>query len=559
MGLRIYDSLSRKKVDFEPIHPGKVSMYVCGVTVYDLCHIGHARSVVLFDVIYRYLINRGYDVNYVRNFTDVDDKIINRANQMNEDWKELAERFVDEFHVDMDALGVKRPTHQPRATEHIPDMQSLIEKLISTGHAYETDGDVMYSVGSFTGYGKLSGKKTEDLISGARVEVDDKKRDPLDFALWKAAKPDEPFWDSPWGLGRPGWHIECSVMSMRYLGESFDIHGGGADLIFPHHENEIAQSEGATGRPFAKYWIHNGFVNIESEKMSKSLGNVLNIRDILKTVQPEAVRLFLLSSHYRSPLDYNEKSIREATAGLERLYSAMEGLGELIDADGPGADLPEDLKGIREQFTEAMDDDFNTQRALAVLFIAARAVNRLHASLRTSPQSVPNAELLKKVKDDLTCVSQEVLGILNNEPSEMLKLLRTSGGTDRMVTARQIVAGLEEARPDMGLKWDDVERAIRGGTREVITAEEILLELKPAVQQGSTAKDLLVTLEAVMPDVGIDRDEIEALIAERADARKKKDFAEADEIRSRLEAKGILLEDGPDGATWRIRDYSDAH
>jgi cysteinyl-tRNA synthetase len=554
MGLRIYDTLSRKKVDFEPMHQGKVSMYVCGVTVYDLCHIGHARSVVLFDVIYRYLMNRGYDVKYVRNFTDVDDKIINRANQVHEDWKSLAERFVDEFHVDMDALGVKYPTHQPRATEHIPEMQSLIEKLVSNGHAYETDGDVMYSVGSFKGYGKLSGKRIEDLISGARVEVDDKKEDPLDFALWKAAKPNEPYWDSPWGPGRPGWHIECSVMSMKYLGESFDIHGGGADLIFPHHENEIAQSEGATGRPFARYWIHNGFVNIESEKMSKSLGNVLNIRDILKTVHPEALRLFLLSSHYRSPLDYNEKSIREASVGLERLYSAMEALDGLIEADGSEVDLPEDLKGISEEFTEAMDDDFNTQRALAVLFKAARSVNRIHAHIRTSPQSIPKAELLTTVKEDLIRVSQEVLGILNHEPSKMLKLLHTSGGTDRMITAQQIVAGLEEVRPDLSLKWEDVERAIRAGNTEVVTAEEILNKILPGLQKGEAETDLLDKLQAIMPEVGIDRDDIEALINQRAEARANKNFAEADEIRSRLEAKGIMLEDSPDGTTWKVKE-----
>ncbi len=266
MGLRIYSTLTRKKEEFEPLHPGKVGMYVCGMTVYDMCHLGHARSAVLFDVIYRYLMFRRYEVTFVRNFTDVDDKIINRANELGEDWRSLAERFIHEFYVDMDALGILRPTFEPRATEYVDRMQSLIQKLISSGHAYEANGDVMFSVNSFPGYGKLSGKKIDELISGARVDVDEKKRNPLDFALWKAAKPGEPFWKSPWGPGRPGWHIECSAMSMDLLGERLDIHGGGADLMFPHHENEIAQSEAATGRPFAKYWIHNGFVNINSRE-----------------------------------------------------------------------------------------------------------------------------------------------------------------------------------------------------------------------------------------------------------------------------------------------------
>ncbi|MBI5251675.1 MAG: cysteine--tRNA ligase, partial [Desulfomonile tiedjei] len=368
MGLKIYNTLTRKKESFETVVPRRVGMYVCGVTVYDYCHIGHARSAVLFDIIYRYLRYRGYEVTYVRNFTDVDDKIINRANELQINWKELAEKFIREFYVDMDALGVLRPTHEPKATEFIGQIQQLIARLIEGGYAYQAEGDVMFSVYSFGPYGKLSGKRTDELMSGARVEVDEKKRNPLDFALWKAAKPGEPSWDSPWGPGRPGWHIECSAMSMFHLGEQFDIHGGGADLAFPHHENEIAQSEAATGKPFAKYWVHNGFVNIRSEKMSKSLGNVLNIRDILKIVHPEVLRLFLLTSHYRSPLDYSESFIREEAAALERLYAAMTGLDELMNAGGSLAELPEELSGITEKFAEAMDDDFNTPKGLAVLF-----------------------------------------------------------------------------------------------------------------------------------------------------------------------------------------------
>ena len=487
MGLKIYSTLTRKKEEFQPLQPGKVGMYVCGMTVYDMCHLGHARSAVLFDVIYRYLMYRRYEVTFVRNFTDVDDKIINRANELGEDWKRLGERFIHEFYVDMDALGILRPTFEPRATEYIDRMQSLIQRLISSGHAYEANGDVMFSVNSFSGYGKLSGKRTEDLISGARVDVDEKKRNPLDFALWKAAKPGEPYWESPWGPGRPGWHIECSAMSMDLLGEGFDIHGGGADLTFPHHENEIAQSEAATGRPFAKYWIHNGFVNISAEKMSKSLGNVLNIRDILKTVHPEALRLFLISSHYRSPLDYSETSIKESASALERLYAAMASLDEVIGRGGTGKVLPDELTDISNRFVEAMDDDFNTPRPLAILFDAARAINRYSAAASLS--EIPSPDVLTKVKNEIGALSREVLGLLREEPVLFLENLRKGG-----------------------------------------------------VSKGGVA------------DLGIGEEEIEGLIVERAEARKRKDFARADEIRKGLDAKGILLEDGPKGTTWKVKE-----
>ena len=483
MGLRIYNTLSRKKEEFEPVNPGKVGMYVCGVTVYDMCHIGHARSIVLFDVIYRYLLDSRYDVTYVRNFTDVDDKIINRANDLGEDWKRLAERFIQEFYTDMDKLGVKRPTYEPKATEHISQIQSLIGTLIERGHAYEVDGDVMFSVNSFRGYGKLSGKKIDELVSGARVDVDEKKENPLDFALWKAAKPHEPSWESPWGPGRPGWHIECSAMSMEYLGEGFDIHGGGADLAFPHHENEIAQSEGAVGAQFARYWIHNGFVNIRSEKMSKSLGNVLNIRDILKTVHPEALRLFLLSSHYRSPLDYNESSIRESSAGLERLYTAMASMGKLIDADGSVAELPDELRSIREKSSQAMDDDFNTPKGLAVLFDAARAINRIATQSNMAPEAIPVADALAAAQEEILAFAQDILGILNEEPNAFLADIHQAGATD----------------------------------------------------------------------LGISEVEIQDLIARRSEARKNKRFSEADKIRDDLLARGIILEDGPEGTNWKVK------
>lgn len=493
MGLRIYNSLTRKKEEFNTIRPGKVGMYVCGVTVYDMCHIGHARSIVLFDVIFRYLTKRGNEVTYVRNFTDVDDKIINRANQVGEDWKSLAERFIGEFYVDMDALGVMRPTVEPRATDHISQIQDLITRLIASGHAYEVGGDVMFSVNSFQGYGKLSGKRTDELISGARVDVDDKKKNPLDFALWKAAKPGEPYWESPWGPGRPGWHIECSAMSMEYLGSNLDIHGGGADLAFPHHENEIAQSEAAGGGQFAKYWIHNGFVNIRSEKMSKSLGNVLNIRDILRKVHPEALRLFLLSSHYRSPLDYNETSIREASVGLERLYGAVATLGSLLDAGGSEDRLPEELVGIKERFMEAMDDDFNTPRCLAILFDAARTLNRIAADASGKTDLIPSPERLAVVSDEMVGFAGEVLGILTMDPHAFEEEVKAIG-----------LRGLQEG--------------------------------------GQLAEETVVK-----------REDIEAKIAERVEARKSKNFARADEIRDWLAERGVLLKDGPEGTTWEIR------
>jgi cysteinyl-tRNA synthetase len=438
--------------------------------------------MIFFDVVHRYLRHRGFDVFYVRNFTDVDDKIINRANERGENWKELAERFIEEFYTDMDALGILRPTVEPRATDHIPEIVSLVEKLIRAGKAYEADGDVMFSVGDFPGYGKLSGKKTDELIAGARVDPGDKKRDPLDFVLWKAAKPGEPSWESPWGPGRPGWHIECSAMSMKYLGESFDIHGGGADLVFPHHENEIAQSEAATGAPFVRYWIHNGFVNIRSEKMAKSLGNVMNIRDALKTTHPESLRLFLLGGHYRSPLDYHEQSIREAGSGLERLYRARAALDGLIAAGGTAQSLPEELEGLSHKFTEAMDDDFNTPKALAVLFDAARAVNRLTGP-GVKKKTIPAPPLLTEARDDMLRAGTKVLGILNEEPAEFLNKARAMAAAD----------------------------------------------------------------------LGLDVAEIEALIAERVEARKRKDFARADEIRDMLVERNVLLEDGPTGTEWRIR------
>ena len=328
MGLRVYNTLTQSKEEFIPLQEGRIGMYVCGVTAYDLCHIGHARNAVVFDVIYRYLLYKGYQVTYVRNFTDVDDKIINRAQQEGINTEEIAARYIQEFSVDMGALGLKEPTVEPKATEHIPEMIDMVQRLIAKGHAYQVGGDVYFAVDGFSGYGRLSKRSLDEMQAGARIEVDEKKRNPLDFALWKAAKPGEPSWDSPWGRGRPGWHIECSAMSQKYLGDTLDIHGGGKDLIFPHHENEIAQSEGASGKPFVRYWLHNGFVNIDREKMSKSLGNILTIKEILRDYHPELVRLFLLSRHYRSPIDYSSQGMEEARKNLERFYQTLAGIEE---------------------------------------------------------------------------------------------------------------------------------------------------------------------------------------------------------------------------------------
>jgi cysteinyl-tRNA synthetase len=374
MNIRIFNTLTKKKEIFETVEPRKVRMYVCGPTVYDSSHMGHARSVVVFDVIVRYLRSQGYEVTYVRNFTDIDDKIINRANELGIDPKELAEKYINEFYEDMDTLNVQRATLEPRATEHISDIIQVIQKLIQKKMAYPLDGDVYFSVESFKDYGKLSGRKLEDMEAGARVAVDERKRNPFDFALWKSAKPGEPSWESPWGKGRPGWHIECTAMSSSLLGETIDIHGGGKDLVFPHHENEIAQSEAAFGQKFVRYWIHNGFVNINQEKMSKSLGNFLLIKDIIKLYHPESVRLFLLSNHYRSPIDFNEKAMEEASGALEKIYTFLERVGDQPGISGKG----DSASGrLWQEFCDAMNDDFNTAQGLGVLFSTVRNLNRI--------------------------------------------------------------------------------------------------------------------------------------------------------------------------------------
>ena len=374
-----------------PLRAGEVGLYVCGVTVYDRCHVGHARSIVFFDTFVRYLRFAGYRVRFVRNITDIDDKIIRRAQEAGVGAKDLAERYIAAFERDVTALGCVAPDVEPRATDHIPEMLAVIAALERRGLAYAADGDVYFAVGQFPAYGKLAKRRLAEMVAGARVEVDERKRDPLDFALWKAAKPGEPFWESPWGPGRPGWHIECSAMSVKYLGQPFDVHGGGEDLIFPHHENEIAQSEGAGGRPFVRHWLHHAFVRINDEKMSKSLGNVLAIEEILKRLPVEALRLFLIGTHYRSPLDFTEHGLGDAARACARLHETVARLEEALGAAGPGAgpvaetaggscttaSVPESVRGYRDQFVAAMDDDLNSARALGVLFEEIREVNRL--------------------------------------------------------------------------------------------------------------------------------------------------------------------------------------
>ena len=454
--LKIYNSLAREKQEFVPIVAGKASMYVCGMTVYDYCHLGHARVMVVFDMVSRWLRATGLDVTYVRNITDIDDKIIKRAQENRETIGELTARYIQAMEEDAAQLGVLPPDVEPLATKHIAEMLQMITALMEKGHAYLADnGDVFYAVNSFPGYGKLSGKSLEDLRAGERVEVDTHKRDPMDFVLWKAAKPNEPSWDSPWGKGRPGWHIECSAMGASILGKHFDLHGGGQDLQFPHHENEIAQSEGAHECTFVNYWMHNGFVRVDDEKMSKSLGNFFTIREVLKKYDPEVVRFFILRAHYRSPLNYSDQHLDDAKQALTRLYTALRGAK-------PSATAVDWAHPAAVSFKAAMEDDFNTPEAMAVLFDLANELNKTH--------STEVAALLKGLGG--------VLGILQRE------------------------------------------------------AEAFLQSGQPSTN-------------------GYVPEQIEQLITQRLEARRSKNFAEADRIRQELHDNGIVLEDSPQGTIWR--------
>ncbi|GAB2804475.1 cysteine--tRNA ligase [Halomonas shantousis] len=458
--MQIYNTLTRRKEPFVPLEPGRIRMYVCGITVYDYCHIGHARVMVAFDVITRYLRARGYDVTYVRNITDIDDKILRRADENGEPFDHLTARMIEAMHEDEDRLGVLRPDQEPRATAHLAEIVAMIERLVDKGYAYPAaNGDVYYRVRRFEGYGKLNNRDPDEMRAGARVEIDEYKEDPLDFVLWKAAKSGEASWESPWGAGRPGWHIECSAMSTCCLGDTFDIHGGGPDLTFPHHENEIAQSEAATGKKYVNTWMHAGAVRVNREKMSKSLGNFFTIREVLEVHDPEVVRYLLLASHYRSPINYAPDALVEARKSLERFYNALDGV--------------EPVEGqVREDFAErfgtAMDDDFNTPEALAVLFEMARELNRAR---KESPAQAPALAFeLRRLG--------EVLGLFGQDPALFLK------------------------------------------------GEAVALPIAES--------------------------DIDARIAERAQAKKARDFARADRIRDELAAMGIVLKDSREGTTWLL-------
>ena len=481
MSLRIYNTLSGKKETFVPIQKDTVKMYVCGPTVYDTSHIGHARSVVVFDMIFRWLTRIGYAVTYVRNFTDVDDKIIKKSNETGEACAAITEKYIDEFHNEMDALNVLRPTMEPKATEHIAHIIAFITKLIDKGKAYAVDdGNVYFSIDAFDGYGRLSGRNPEDMRAGARIAVEEKKKNPLDFTLWKPAKPGEPYWESPWGNGRPGWHIECSAMGHQYLGEGFDIHGGGKDLIFPHHENEIAQSEALFGTRFVKYWIHNGFVDINNEKMSKSLGNFTMIKDVLDRYSPEVIRMFLLSKHYRSPIDFSEQSMHEVGMGLDRIYGFMERLENLgIQAENNGnGGISSGL--LWQAFTEAMNDDFNSAKGLAAVFDSVKKGNKTLDDTNDQPGDTVREDLAQ-IRADMAAIAG-ILGIFQKSPSAWFA-----------------------AKKDKG-----------------------------------------------MAQISVTPEQVEALIAERAQARKDRNFARADEIRDQFQEMNIILEDGAAGTTWRF-------
>ncbi|WP_419174932.1 cysteine--tRNA ligase [Desulfosediminicola sp.] len=432
MTIRIYNTLTGKKEPLETIEPNHVKLYVCGITSYDYCHIGHARSSLAFDMIVKYLRSRDYKVTYIRNFTDIDDKIIKRANEQNTTSEELANRFIDEFYVDMDQLGIDRPTMEPKATEHIQEMVELISELIDKGIAYQAGNDVYFAVEKFAEYGKLSHRNLEDMQAGARISINELKHNPMDFVLWKGSKPGEPKWESPWGDGRPGWHIECSAMSRKYLGETFDIHGGGKDLIFPHHENELAQSEAANCCAFVKTWIHHGFVTIRDEKMSKSLNNFLTIRDLLAHYHPEILRFFVFSTHYRNPLDFSETAMQDATAGLERLYTCVRMIDEL---EGEGSTETEPiasdkdinkLQSMEKRFQQAMDNDFNTAQGQSILFDSVKILNRIAAALPDTPAASDltllreSREVMKKLAGIMGLLTEDAASFINNQKQKML-------------------------------------------------------------------------------------------------------------------------------------------
>ena len=447
MTIKVYNTLTKQKEEFVPIHPGKANIYVCGVTPYNHPHVGNARPFVTWDVIRRFLEHEGYDVTHVQNFTDVDDKIINTANKEGVQWFDICNRYIDSYFEVMDKLNVRRAHVYPRVSEHINDIIATVQCLIDNGYGYVVDGDVFYSVEKFKYYGQLSGRNLEDMLAGARVDVDDRKRNPMDFALWKSAKPGEPAWDSPWGPGRPGWHIECSTMSMKYLGESFDFHGGGSDLIFPHHENEIAQSEGCTGiHPFVHYWLHNGFITVNEEKMSKSLGNFFMVIDILEHYDPETLRFFIVSTHYRSPLDFSDARLTEAKKSLARLRQAQETLGELSEmmSAGPTADslaLRDKVKELREAFMEAMRDDFNTALAISHMFALAKEINIYHKAV-VDAGIKPDGKLVALLNDVLAEMCS-IIGVLEKTAAPAAE---EAGDSKEAELVEMLIAMRQDAR-----------------------------------------------------------------------------------------------------------------
>jgi cysteinyl-tRNA synthetase len=490
--MKIFNTMTGKKEDFIPLTSGKIGMYTCGVTVYDYCHIGHARSAIVFDVISRYFRYKGFDLKFIRNFTDIDDKIIKKANEEGISWDAVAKKYIEEYYTDMDRLGIARADAEPKATEYIQEMIDVIKALIEKGYAYEIpDGDsksVYFSVNKFPEYGKLSKKEQKDLLAGARIDVDDRKKNPVDFALWKASKEGEPWWDSPWGKGRPGWHIECTAMSIKHLGESFDIHGGGADLIFPHHENEIAQSEAFTGKPFARYWVHNGFITIDKEKMSKSLGNFFTIKEILDKYDAEVVRLFILSSHYRSPIEFSNEQLRDAESSLDRYYSTIARMddftagsagaqADLKKSSSQAVDLEQLLDVFKNKFVEAMDDDFNTALAIGHIFELIRDINRF---LDLKPSGETAGVLISRAKNIL----REICAVLN------------------------------------------------------------LFSRTPAQWNIDLLK---------IKKIPLSETDIENKIRDRKTARENKDWTRADSIRKELEANGIILEDKRDATSWKVK------
>lgn len=460
--MKLYNTLSGKKEEFVPVAPGQVKMYVCGITVYDHCHIGHARSSIIFDIMRRYLAYRGFQVTFVKNFTDIDDKIINRAKQEHIAWNEVAEKYIAEYYQDMDKLGVGRADIEPKATEHIAEIIEITKGLVDKGYAYAADGDVYFQIDKFSDYGKLSKRDLEDMIAGARVDINERKRNPMDFALWKASKEGEPSWDSPWGPGRPGWHIECSAMSRKHLGDTFDIHGGGADLTFPHHENEIAQSEAFTGKPFAKYWVHNGFITVDKEKMSKSLGNFFTIKEILLKFDAEPVRFFLLSTHYRSPIEFSDEQLKEAEVSIDRYYTTALRVRDFLVQDnakekaGTEEKAFEDMLGqFRDKVIEAMDDDFNTALAIGNIFELIRMLNKY---LDSKPSGSKAKELVVKAQDLLKEIGN-ALNIFSRTPEEWNRALMPFKCPN--VTEEFIISKIEERQKARANKDWSAADAIR--------------------------------------------------------------------------------------------------